>query len=205
MKKLLVQSDGGARQNPGPAGAGCVAYLIDKYGGKDSIYEKAIYVEHASNNGAEYLGLKLALEYVANQEADEVEILLDSKLVVEQINKVWQVKAPDLIPLHQECSKKLSAIRSRGTKVLIRWVPREQNQHADSLANLAMDRKTGCEYRHNVKLDVQMARCLDAMITHENLVLDLIKNPKHIKNKRNELANTWEEVVQAWAAVKIDF
>lgn len=204
-KHLRINSDGGCRLNPGPAGAGCVAYLINEAGEPECIYEKAIYINNASNNSAEYQALLLALEFIPSQEPDEVEILCDSKLVVEQVNKTWQVKAVDLIPLNEQCVKKLASIRALGIKVTIKWIPRELNQHADSLANLAMDRKTGCEYRHNIKLDVQMNRCLDAMIQHENLVLELIKYPKQIKNKRKDLAVTWEEVVQAWADMKVTF
>jgi ribonuclease HI len=205
MRKLRINSDGGCRTNPGPAGAGCVAYQIDEEGKPHCIYEKATFIEKASNNGAEYTAMGMALEYALSQDYQEVEIQADSKLVVEQVNRNWQVKAVDLIPLYEDCAKKLKALRARGVKVIIKWVPREQNQHADSLANLAMDRKTGCEYKHTVNLEKQMSRCLDAMIKHENLVLELIKHPKQIKNKRADLAMTWEEVVQAWADMKVTF
>jgi ribonuclease HI len=205
MKRLILNTDGGCRINPGPAGAGCVAYVPNDKGEKECIYEKAVFIQHASNNGAEYQGMIMALEYINNQSPEEAEIYSDSKLIVEQMNKVWMVKAPDLVPLYDIASKKLSNLKQQGTKVTIRWIPREQNQHADSLANLAMDRKSDCEYRHNIKLDVQMTRCLEAMIQHENLILELIKHPKMLKSKRHDLAMTWEEIVQAWADMKVTF
>lgn len=207
MRKLKVQTDGGCRLNPGPSGLGVVAYQYTENDTKlECIYEKAVFNTKSSNNAAEYAALLLGLEYISSlDDVSEVEFLADSKLIVEQMNKVWQVKAPDLIELHKKCTKRLVDIRNSGVKVTIKWVPREQNQHADSLANLAMDRKSDCEYKHNVNLDVQMNRCLDAMIKHEKLILDVIKHPKHIKNKRQELADTWEEVISAWADMKVTF
>jgi ribonuclease HI len=204
-KKLLINCDGGCRANPGPSGLGCVVYEYTGENKLECIYEKAAFQTRSSNNAAEYGALLLALEYVNNTSPSEVEILSDSRLIVEQINKVWQVKAPELIELNKKCTKKLVDIRAEGTKVTIRWVPREQNQHADTLANLAMDRKTGCEYHHNIDLSVQTNRCLEAMIVHERAVLDVIKYPKHMRNKRQELAETWEEVVNAWADMKVTF
>ena len=89
-----------------------------------------------TNNVAEYTGVLRALRLATDLAADEVDLLLDSKLIVEQLSGRWRIKDAKLIPLAIEARRLLGGFR--------RWsathVPRAQNSAADALANEAIDR-----------------------------------------------------------------
>ncbi len=132
MTRFVVEADGGSRGNPGPAAYGTV--VKDAETG-EVLREIGEHIGKASNNVAEYRGLIAGLE--AARELDPsatVEARLDSKLVVEQLSGRWKVKHPDMQVL---------ALRARDvlppSQVTYTWVPREQNKHADRLANEALD------------------------------------------------------------------
>ena len=130
--KVIVEADGGSRGNPGPAGFGSVVWSADRSTILAEIKEA---IGTATNNVAEYRGLIAGLTEAANLGATEVEVLLDSKLVVEQMSGRWKVKHPDIARLHREARELASGFE----RISFRWVPREQNSHADRLANEAMD------------------------------------------------------------------
>ena len=97
--KVLIEADGGSRGNPGPAGYGAVVYSP----GRGSVLAEAKSgIGRATNNVAEYRGLIAGLEEAAALGATEVEVYMDSKLVVEQMSGRWRVKHPDLASLHQQ-------------------------------------------------------------------------------------------------------
>ena len=96
--KVIVEADGGSRGNPGPAGYGSVVWSADH---STVLAESKQAIGRATNNVAEYRGLIAGLEEAAKLGATEVEVLMDSKLVVEQMSGRWQVKHPDLDALHQ--------------------------------------------------------------------------------------------------------
>ncbi len=129
--KVLIQADGGSRGNPGPAAYGAV--LTDAETG-EVIAEDGSTIGVASNNVAEYsgliAGLRLAAEFAPEA---EVEVRMDSKLVVEQMSGNWKIKHPSMKPLAAEAA----SLAPAGTTYT--WVPREQNKHADRLANEALD------------------------------------------------------------------
>lgn len=85
---------------------------------------------------AEYLGVVRALEVAAELGAREVELLLDSKLIVEQLHGRWKVKDAKLQPLWAAARRLLSGL----DRWSARHVPRAQNHAADALANAAIDR-----------------------------------------------------------------
>ena len=91
-----------------------------------------------TNNVAEYAGLVLALREAQRLGASEVDLRLDSKLIVEQLNGRWRVKDAKLKGLFEEARQHLAALR--------RWSavhePRARNRAADALANLALDDPT---------------------------------------------------------------
>jgi probable phosphoglycerate mutase len=89
----------------------------------------------ATNNVAEYQGLIAGLRASIDLGATEVEVRMDSKLVVEQMCGRWQVKHPSMKPLAREAA---GLVRQLGS-VQFGWIPRERNKRADRLANLAMD------------------------------------------------------------------
>ncbi|MFJ4363379.1 bifunctional RNase H/acid phosphatase [Streptomyces chartreusis] len=132
MREFIVEADGGSRGNPGPAGYGAV--VIDAATGQ-TLAEAAEYIGVATNNVAEYRGLVAGLR--AAHELDPtatVHVRMDSKLVIEQMSGRWKIKHPDMKPLAFEASKVFPA-----PQVTYEWIPREQNKHADRLANEAMD------------------------------------------------------------------
>ncbi|MGI5375011.1 bifunctional RNase H/acid phosphatase [Streptomyces sp. CA-251387] len=132
MREFIVEADGGSRGNPGPAGYGAV--VIDAATGQ-TLAERAEYIGIATNNVAEYRGLLAALR--AAHELDPtatVHVRMDSKLVIEQMTGRWKIKHPDMKPLAAEAARVFPV-----PQVTYEWIPREQNKHADRLANEAMD------------------------------------------------------------------
>ena len=129
--RVTVEADGGSRGNPGPAGYGAV--VLSQSG--EVLAERAAGLGTATNNVAEYQGLIAGLSAALDVGADEVDVRMDSKLVVEQMKGTWKVKHPGLQPLALEAQ----SLRQRFSRVSFSWIPREQNKHADRLANEAMD------------------------------------------------------------------
>ena len=130
--KVIVEADGGSRGNPGPAGYGSVVWSGDR---STVLAESKQAIGAATNNVAEYRGLIAGLEEASKLSATDVEVLMDSKLVVEQMSGRWKVKHPDLAVLHQQAT----ALSTRFDHISYTWIPRSQNSHADRLANEAMD------------------------------------------------------------------
>lgn len=134
-RSLIVEADGGSRGNPGIAAGGAV--VADAATG-ELLAELGVYVGVATNNVAEYRGM---LEGVRRAfEIDpgaSVHVLMDSKLVVEQMSGRWKIKHPDMAKIARE-ARELIGHR----QVTFEWVPRLQNSRADALANRAMDMKS---------------------------------------------------------------
>ena len=138
LLRVKVHVDGGARGNPGPAGAGVVIY--DAADGQ-VIYEAGLFLGHATNNVAEYKGMLHGLEVARTLNAGEVEIVSDSELLVRQMIGQYKVKNAGLLPLYTK-GKTLAA----GFKMCsFRHVRREHNARADSLVNRAIDEKKNVE------------------------------------------------------------
>jgi probable phosphoglycerate mutase len=89
----------------------------------------------ATNNVAEYRGLIAGLEAAIDLGASDVEVRMDSKLVVEQMCGRWKVKHPAMQPL----AKEAAGLARRLGSVTFEWIPRARNTRADKLANQAMD------------------------------------------------------------------
>ncbi|MEV6382604.1 bifunctional RNase H/acid phosphatase [Streptomyces sp. NPDC051773] len=132
MREFIVEADGGSRGNPGPAGYGSV--VLDAVTG-ETLVEAAEYIGVATNNVAEYRGLIAGLKAARELDPEaSVRVRMDSKLVVEQMSGRWKIKHPDMKPLAAEAARVLPPGR-----VTYEWMPRDQNKHADRLANEAMD------------------------------------------------------------------
>jgi ribonuclease HI len=137
---FVVRTDGAARGNPGPASAGAVLIDLarpdarDPRAHPDATISEFLGVQ--TNNVAEYTAVVRALALAAELGAREVVMLLDSKLIVEQLAGRWRVKDAKLIPLWEASRRTL-----RGFE---RWsathVPRAQNTLADAMCNDAIDR-----------------------------------------------------------------
>lgn len=129
--KAVLHADGGARGNPGPAGIGVV--LTDESG--EVIGEIAQGIGEATNNIAEYSALIAGLELALETGVTELDICMDSELVVSQLKGDWKIKSDRLRSL---------AVRARGLfdrfeRASISHVRRELNADADKLANQGMD------------------------------------------------------------------
>jgi broad specificity phosphatase PhoE/ribonuclease HI len=136
--KVIVEADGGARGNPGPAGYGAV---VREASTGEVLVERAAALGVATNNVAEYSGLIAGLQAAADLGAVDVDVRMDSKLVVEQMSGRWQIKHPGLRPLAAQAA----ALVRRFDSVRFTWIPRESNRRADALANAAMDGKAAPE------------------------------------------------------------
>jgi broad specificity phosphatase PhoE/ribonuclease HI len=136
--RAIVEADGGARGNPGPAGYGAV---VREARTGEVLTERMAAIGIATNNVAEYSGLIAGLRAAADVGASDVEVRMDSKLVVEQMSGRWKIKHPGLRPLAAEAATLVSRFQS----VSFTWIPRERNRRADALANAAMDGKTALE------------------------------------------------------------
>jgi ribonuclease HI len=130
-ERFRAAFDGGSRGNPGPAAWGVV--VLDDAGRAVEGFAGAI--GRATNNVAEYRGLLEALAIARARDADDVELLADSELVVKQVRGEYKVRHPDLIPLHAEAVRLIATLR----KFKIGHVPRAKNKDADKLVNRALN------------------------------------------------------------------
>jgi ribonuclease HI len=137
---MIVRTDGAARGNPGPASLGAVLIDASSPGARrpDAAPVASIseYLGIQTNNVAEYTAVLRALALAEEMGALELDLLLDSKLIVEQLGGRWRVKDAKLIPLHAEAKDRLA----RFSRWSATHVPRAQNKQADALCNEAIDR-----------------------------------------------------------------
>ena len=129
--KVVVNVDGGARGNPGPAAIGVVVSEPDG----TVIDEVAERIGVATNNVAEYRAVLKGIERAQALGAGELELIGDSELVARQLTGAYKVKHPSMKPLHAQALAALSGF----TSWRIRTVPRAQNARADELVNEALD------------------------------------------------------------------
>ena len=141
MQKFVIHTDGGARGNPGPAGAGAV--ITDAAGTEIKKVHKELGV--LTNNEAEYQAVILGLDTLKRMKGSgalksaAVEVRLDSELVARQLSGKYQIKEPTLQPLFMKILNKRVA---HFPQLEFVYVPREENREADRLANRAMDQQT---------------------------------------------------------------
>lgn len=138
MEKIICYTDGGARGNPGPAGAG--VSIQDKDG--NVLAEVSEHLGNGTNNYAEYAAVILGLRELKKMlgkktKETEVEVRMDSELVQKQLSGEYQIKEPSLVPQFIE----IHNMRVKDfPHVSFVHVPREKNKEADRLANEAMNR-----------------------------------------------------------------
>lgn len=135
---FTVYADGGARGNPGPAGAGAV--ILDESSRR--IGEVSAFLGHRTNNFAEYEAVILAFQELSKlipaqkRKSAEITVLMDSELVVKQMRGEYKVKHPVLKEQHA----RLAYVAAGFGHVSFTHIAREKNKDADALANAAMDR-----------------------------------------------------------------
>jgi len=130
VKKMIIHADGASRGNPGPAAIG--ATIKDEQGKLIACISQGI--GRTTNNQAEYRAVIAALEKAIRLGAEEVDINLDSQLVVKQISGEYRVKKPALKPLYQQVKQRQSLLKGFS----IAYIPRRQNTEADRLASRAL-------------------------------------------------------------------
>ena len=132
IKRVVIFTDGTAEPNPGPAAIG--ATIKDEQGRLVTTISQGI--GRTTNNQAEYRAVIAALEKAIELGAKQVDISLDSQLVVRQINRRYRVKNAALKPLYQQVKQLLSLLEG----FTITHIPRQQNTEADNLASIALKR-----------------------------------------------------------------
>lgn len=132
-RRTRLFTDGAARGNPGPAGAGAVIVSPDGH----IVAKVGKFLGDSTNNVAEYMGLILGLKRAKAMGIKELEVLCDSELLVKQLAGDYAVKADHLRPLHQEAQALLQGFQW----IQVRHIPREENVQADAMSNRAIDER----------------------------------------------------------------
>lgn len=130
-KQLTINTDGGARGNPGPAAIGVV--IRDETG--EVIFEHGSYIGETTNNIAEYSALIKALETARDLGADAVKINMDSELIVKQMLGQYKIKQPAL----QDLAAQVIKLLKNFSQYSFSHVRREFNKDADAMVNQALD------------------------------------------------------------------
>lgn len=132
-KRTRLYTDGAARGNPGPAGAGAVIISPDGH----IVAKVGKFLGESTNNVAEYMGLILGLRRAKAMGIRELDVFSDSELLVKQLAGDYAVKADHLRPLHDEAKALLGAFSA----IQVRHIPREENAQADAMSNRAIDER----------------------------------------------------------------
>lgn len=131
--KLKVYTDWGSRWNPGSAWLW--VFITDEFWKSLEKRYKSLWIK--TNNEAEYLwafyGIKRAIELWAT----ELDLFMDSNLVINQLSWNWKIKKDELKTLNQDILKLIS---DNSLKISFNWIEREKNKEADRLSNIAMDK-----------------------------------------------------------------
>jgi len=136
---LEINTDGGSRGNPGPAGIGVYAASNGH-----KVFTISETIGETTNNVAEYTAVIRSLEEIVSKEifSEKLKYILDSELIVNQITGKYKVKLPHLKLLRQQVVNLVKDLRDKGQIKLMTFitVPREQNKKADKLVNDALDK-----------------------------------------------------------------
>ena len=145
MAKIQIHTDGGSRDNPGPAALGVVF-------GAPISKDYSQYLGKKTNNEAEYEAVIFALKKLkalAGKEKIkelELEIFMDSQLAVKQLNYEYKIESSNIVPLFV----KIHNLRLDYKKVSFTHVPRERNKDADKLVNMELDKRVGADSLFNL-------------------------------------------------------
>jgi ribonuclease HI len=196
--EYLIHIDGGSRGNPGPAAFAFVIETPDR----PAIEEKG-YLGQTTNNIAEYTGLVRALEHARKLGARRLLIHSDSELLVKQMNGVYKVKHPGLLPLYDEANQ----LRREFDAVTLRHVRREHNKRADRLCNEALDaamnvapapRTSAATKRHSPEAVVEdpNRRDLERLVRDDALTCIRASAAVWARDKNVELQpeHVWEQI-----------
>jgi ribonuclease HI len=130
--KLKVYTDGGSRWNPWIAWLG--VYITDFFDKK--VEQRYKHLWEKTNNEAEYLWAYYWIKRAIELWASEIELYMDSNLVIKQLSWEWKIKKEQLRKINEDI---ISEIKKANVKIKYNWIPREDNKEADRLSNVAMD------------------------------------------------------------------
>jgi ribonuclease HI len=148
MSIIILTCDGGSRSNPGPAASGFAIWkvpekiydpetLLELSQNHEPTFYGGSYLGTATNNQAEWKAVLFGLEEILNKYGSkaEVQVFLDSELVIRQISGQYKVKHPDLIPLH----KHLKTLSIQFRSITFSHIFRKYNKKADEIVNQILD------------------------------------------------------------------
>jgi ribonuclease HI len=130
-KSIKMFADGGSRGNPGPSASGFVLLTMND----QVIFEGGLYLGITTNNQAEYHAVRLGLEEAKKRGVREIEVYLDSLLVVNQMKGIFKIRNRDLWPIHQNIKELVKDFK----QISFTHVPRELNKLADAMVNQILD------------------------------------------------------------------
>lgn len=133
--KVMLYADGGSRGNPGPSASGWVVFDENK----KPIHNGSKYLGITTNNQAEYQALKLGLEWCLQNHVKQVDVRMDSLLVVNQMKGIFKVRNRELWPIYEAIKDMVPKFSS----IKFSHVPRELNKEADAEVNKALDALEG--------------------------------------------------------------
>lgn len=128
---VVAYTDGGSRGNPGPSAAG---YVVIE--GGEIVDQGGEYIGITTNNQAEYHGVRLGLEAAIRLGVEELEVRIDSMLVVNQLNGIYKIKNRELWPVNERVKDLMGEFK----RIKFVHVPREMNQLADGMVNRTLDK-----------------------------------------------------------------
>lgn len=137
MKKFIIYTDGASRGNPGQSSAGFVIKDVDGV----IWHQECVYLGKATNNFAEYMAVKLALErFIKNFRHTlpaRIEFRVDALLIASQLSGIYKIKSQSLKQIYDQ----IKLLESQAGIIIYKQIPRAENFLADRLANLALDQK----------------------------------------------------------------
>ena len=134
-RKIKLYADGGSRGNPGPSASGYVLMTMEDV----IIHKNGVYLGVTTNNQAEYQALKLGMEEAIKLGSNEVNVFMDSLLVINQLKGIYKIRNRDLWPIYES----INSLSRKFRKVTFNHVPRELNKLADREVNIALDNAAG--------------------------------------------------------------
>ena len=134
VEEIKFFTDGGSRGNPGPSASGVVILTMNN----DILENFGVYLGNGTNNNAEWLAVKFALEAVSKFRPIKVHAFMDSELVCKQLNGQYRVKHPDLQPIYRDVVS-----LAKPYDITFEHVYRAYNKLADAQVNIAIDRALG--------------------------------------------------------------
>jgi ribonuclease HI len=132
-----LYADGGSRGNPGPSASGYVVLNQND----DVLHQGNKYLGVTTNNQAEYHGVLDGMQWCLKHGVKELDVYLDSLLVVNQMKGIFKVKNRDLWSLYE----RVKETAGKFNRITFTHVPRELNKLADAEVNKALDAVKGSD------------------------------------------------------------